>query len=97
MLLSFELYLKENLSFCFLQYDEAQTELLDLKEKCQKAEQEKQLLSDQLEEYKANMEDLQEKGSKVRTNLFKILTRGELLSQPAGGGYSNVQLHYILH
>lgn len=56
-----------------MQFMEAQTELSGLKEKCKKCEHEKQLLSDQLEEYKANMEDLQEKGSKVRICLSKSL------------------------
>lgn len=48
-----------------MQYEEAQMELSDLKEKCMKTEQEKQSLTDHLEECKANMKELQEKGSKV--------------------------------
>ncbi|MEQ2310588.1 hypothetical protein AMECASPLE_010604 [Ameca splendens] len=47
------------------QYEEAQMELSDLKERSEKTEQEKQGLEDQLEEFKANMKDLQEKGSKT--------------------------------
>lgn len=48
-----------------MQYEEAKTELSELKEKYEKAEQEKQSLTDELEECKANMKDLQEKGTKV--------------------------------
>lgn len=43
-------------------------ELSDLKERYEKTEQEKQTLTDQLEEFKAGMEDLQEKGSNVSTD-----------------------------
>lgn len=54
---------------CFMQYEEAKTELSDLKEKYEKTEQEKQSLTDELEECKANMKDLQEKGTKVSAAL----------------------------
>lgn len=50
---------------CFIQYEEAKTDLLDLKEKYEKTEQEKQSLADELEECKSNMKDIQEKGTKV--------------------------------
>lgn len=43
-------------------------ELSDLKERYEKTEQEKQTLTDQLEEFKAGMKDLQEKGSNVSTD-----------------------------
>lgn len=48
-----------------MQCEEAKTELSDLKEKYEKTEQEKQSLTDELEECKANMRELQEKGTKV--------------------------------
>lgn len=54
---------------CFMQYEEAKTELLDLKEKYEKIEQEKQSLAGELEECKSNMKDLQEKGTKVSAGL----------------------------
>lgn len=44
-------------------------ELSGLKERYEKTEQEKQVLTDQLEEFKANMKDLEERGSKVSTDL----------------------------
>lgn len=49
----------------FLQCEDAKTELSDLKERYEKTEQEKQSLTDELGECKANMKDLQEKGTKV--------------------------------
>lgn len=52
-----------------MQYEEARTELSDLKEKYENVEQEKQLVTDELEACKANMKELQEKGSKVSTDL----------------------------
>lgn len=48
-----------------MQYEEAKNELSDLKEKYEKTEQEKQSVTDELEECKANMKILQEKGMKV--------------------------------
>jgi len=47
------------------QYDEAKAELTELKEKCERAEQEKQSLADKFEECRATMEELKEKGTKV--------------------------------
>lgn len=55
--------------FGFLQYEEAMTELSDLKEKYEKTEQEKQSITDEFEECKANMKELQDKGTKVSTGL----------------------------
>lgn len=52
-----------------MQYDDAKTELSDLKEKFEKTEQEKQSLTDELEECKANMKEIQEKGTKVSGGL----------------------------
>ena len=49
----------------FVQYEETKTELSDLTEKYEKTEQETQSLTDELESCKANMKELQEKGSKV--------------------------------
>lgn len=60
---------KKTNSMCFLQYDEAKTELSDLKEKYEKTEQEKQSLTEELEDCKANMKELQEKGTKVSASL----------------------------
>lgn len=54
---------------CFIQYEEAKTELSDLKEKYEKTEQEKQSLTEELEDCKANMKELQEKGTKVSAGL----------------------------
>lgn len=48
-----------------MQYDETKTELSDLKGKYEKSEQEKQLLTEELEGCKANMKELQEKETKV--------------------------------
>lgn len=48
-----------------MQNEDAKAELSDLKEKYEKAEQEKQALSEELEDCKANMRDLAEKGTKV--------------------------------
>lgn len=48
-----------------LQNEEAKMELSDLKQKYEKTEQEKQSVADELEECKANMKELQEKGTKV--------------------------------
>ncbi|KAK5923872.1 hypothetical protein CgunFtcFv8_000801 [Champsocephalus gunnari] len=47
------------------EYEEAMTELSDLKEKYEKTEQEKQSITDELEECKANMKELQDKGTKT--------------------------------
>lgn len=55
-----------------MQYEEAQIELSDLKERYEKTAQEKQMLTDQLEEFKASMKDLEEKGSKVSGGLPNI-------------------------
>lgn len=52
-----------------MQYEEAKTELSDLKDKYEKTEQEKQLLTDEFEECKANMKELQEKETKVSAGL----------------------------
>lgn len=49
-------------------------ELSDLKEKYEKTEQEKQSLTDELEGCKANMKELQEKGTKVSGCLSNTLT-----------------------
>lgn len=57
---------------CFLQYDEAKTELSDLKEKYEKTEQEKQSLTEELEDCKATMKELQEKGTMVSASLPQI-------------------------
>ena len=47
----------------------------DLKEKYEKTEQEKQLLTVELEECKANMKDIEEKGTKVSTDpAYAVLT-----------------------
>lgn len=54
------------------QFEEAKTELSDLKEKYEKTEQEKQSLADELEECKANVEELKEKGTKVSAGLSHI-------------------------
>lgn len=54
---------------CFVQYEETKTELSDLKDKYEKTEQEKQSLTDELEECKANMKEMQEKGTKVSAAL----------------------------
>lgn len=42
-------------------------ELTDLKEKYEKTEQEKQSLTEELEDCKANLKELQEKGTKVNS------------------------------
>lgn len=52
-----------------MQCEEAKLELSDLKEKYEKTEQEKQSLADELEECKANLKELQEKGTKVSAGL----------------------------
>lgn len=52
-----------------MQCEEAKLELSDLKEKYEKTEQEKQSLADELEESKANLRELQEKGTKVSAGL----------------------------
>lgn len=44
-------------------------ELSDLKEKYEKTEQEKQSLTEELEDCKSNMKELQEKGTKVSAGL----------------------------
>ncbi|XP_068184930.1 sarcolemma associated protein b isoform X2 [Antennarius striatus] len=46
------------------EYEEAKTELSDLKERYEMAEQEKQSLTAELEDCKANVKELQEKGTK---------------------------------
>lgn len=51
---------------CFLQYEEAKTELSDLQDKYEKTEQERQSIADELEACRADMKELQEKGTKVR-------------------------------
>ena len=48
------------------QNQECKTELSDLKEKYETAEQEKQSMDDELQACRAEMKLLQEKGSKVR-------------------------------
>ncbi|KAG7228202.1 hypothetical protein INR49_013365 [Caranx melampygus] len=55
------------------EYEEAKMELSDLKEKYEKTEQEKQSLTDELEGCKANMKELQEKGTKWQTPSVKAL------------------------
>lgn len=52
---------------CFhsVQNEDTKAELSDLKEKYEKAEQEKLTLTEELEDCKANMKDLAEKGTKV--------------------------------
>ncbi|TNN48762.1 Leukocyte elastase inhibitor [Liparis tanakae] len=50
-------------------YDEAKAELTELKEKCERAEHEKQSLADKFEECRATMEELKEKGTKASTLL----------------------------
>lgn len=62
---------------CFMQCEEAKTELSDLKEKYEKTEQEKQSLTDELEECKANMRELQEKGTKVSVGLSYTKQKGK--------------------
>lgn len=57
-----------------MQYEEAKMELSDLKEKYEKTEQEKQSLADELEGCKANMKELQEKGTKVSDYLPDTFT-----------------------
>lgn len=52
-----------------MQCEEAKTELSDLKEKYDKTEQEKQAVTDELQECKASMKELQEKGTKVSAHL----------------------------
>lgn len=47
------------------QNEDTKVELSDWKEKYEKAEQEKQALSEELEDCKANMRDLTERGTKV--------------------------------
>lgn len=54
---------------CSPQYEETKTELSDLKEKYEQAEQEKRTLAEELDDCKANMKDLEEKGTKVRAEL----------------------------
>lgn len=56
---------KDSAFFFVLQFEGAQTELSDLKEKLENSQQEKHSLLDQLEECKASLSDIQEKGSKV--------------------------------
>lgn len=62
---------------CFVQYEEARMELSDLKEKYEKVEQEKQLVTDELEACRANMEELQGKGTKVSTDLSNAQQKQE--------------------
>lgn len=52
-----------------MQYEEAKAELSDMKEKCERTEQEKQSLTEEFEDCKANMKELQEKGEKVSSSL----------------------------
>ncbi|KAF0036150.1 hypothetical protein F2P81_011462 [Scophthalmus maximus] len=52
--------------------EDAKTELSDLKERYEKTEQEKQSLTDELGECKANMKDLQEKGTKYINETCKL-------------------------
>lgn len=56
-------------ALCSPQYEETKTELSDLKEKYEQAEQEKRTLVEELDDCKANMKDLEEKGTKVRADL----------------------------
>lgn len=57
---------------CFgsVQNEDTKAELSDLKEKYEKAEQEKQALSEELDDCKANMKDLADKGTQVRAGLM---------------------------
>lgn len=50
---------------CSPQYEETKTELSDLKEKYEQAEQEKRSLTEELDDCKANMKEYEEKGTKV--------------------------------
>lgn len=65
-----------NVIICFMQFEEAKSELSDLKEKYEKTEQEKQLLADELDECKANLKELQEKGTKVSAGLSITQQKG---------------------
>lgn len=53
----------------FGQYEETQSELSDLKEKYKRTEQEKQSITEELDECKADMKGLQDKGSSVSSLL----------------------------
>lgn len=61
-----------------MQFEEAKSELADLKEKYEKTEQEKQSLVDELEQCKANMKELQEKETKVSAGLPITQHKGEV-------------------
>lgn len=61
----------------FLQYEDAKTELSDLKDKYEKAEQEKQSLADELEDCRANMKESLEKGTKVSVGLSNMHLEGK--------------------
>lgn len=71
------MYIWNKCLICFVQYEEARTELSDLKEKYEKVEQEKQLVTDELEACRANMEELQGKGAKVSTHLSNAQQKQE--------------------
>lgn len=65
---------------CSRQYEETKTELSDLKEKYERAEQEKRALAEELDDCKANMKDMEEKGTKVRANLSQDQQKTAVLS-----------------
>lgn len=48
-----------------MQFEEAEKELSTLKEKCEKMEQEQQSLTEELEQCKANMKDMEQKETTV--------------------------------